>query len=184
MSLLAPQPFYKTLCHLVCVCLTGKMQGWGFAHMFSERIAHFWWAIWAICSRSLISSERFAHDHSFPLSDVIESLMFTHFWWATCAICSHRSFLVSNLSDLLTSLIFGKRPERFTHIAHQKRGNKQFAHFFDKFFFKSYIKHTKNKILNFFTQNFLSELLICSFILSFPFPTIYWAFLYIKKKTK
>ena len=41
MSLLAPHPFYKTLCHLVCVCLTGKMQGWGFAHMFSEQIAHF-----------------------------------------------------------------------------------------------------------------------------------------------
>ena len=29
-----------------------------------------------------------------------------------------RSFLVSNLSDLLTSLIFGERPERFTYIAH------------------------------------------------------------------
>ena len=38
-------------------------------------------------------------------------------------IAHGRSFLVSNLSDLLTSLIFGERPERFTHIAHQKRGN-------------------------------------------------------------
>ena len=32
-------------------------------------------------------------------------LMVTHFWWATWAICSHRSFLVSTLSDSLTSLI-------------------------------------------------------------------------------
>ena len=49
--------------------------------------------------------ERFAHDRSFPLSDLSESLMVAHFWWVTWAICSHRSFLVSNLSDLLTSLI-------------------------------------------------------------------------------
>ena len=31
---------------------------------------------------------------------------------------------------------------------------------------KSYIKHTKNKILVFFSQNLLSEALICSFPLS------------------
>ena len=31
-----------------------------------------------------------------------------------------RSFLVSDLGDLLTSLIFGEWPERFTHIADQK----------------------------------------------------------------
>ena len=30
-----------------------------------------------------------------------------------------RSFLVSNLSDSLTSLIFGERPEQFSHIAHK-----------------------------------------------------------------
>ena len=29
-----------------------------------------------------------------------------------------RSFSVSNPSDLLTSLIFGERPERFAHIAY------------------------------------------------------------------
>ena len=56
-----------------------------------------------------------------------------------------RSFLVSDLSNSLTSLIFGERPERFTHIAHQKRGNERFAHFFNNFFFKSYIKHTKTR---------------------------------------
>ena len=39
------------------------------------------------------------------------------------------SFLVSDLSNLLKSLIFGKQPERFTHIAHQKRGNERIAHF-------------------------------------------------------
>ena len=47
------------------------------------------------------------------------------------------SFLVSDLSDSLTSLIFGERPERF---AHQKWGNEQIAHFFNK---KNYIKYTK-----------------------------------------
>ena len=90
-------------------------QGWEFAHRFSERIAlflpkneqmsdslkkrvihsfaHFWCSTWAICSPSLISSEqpeRIAHGRSF--------------WWATWAIVSHRSFLVSNLSNSLTSL--------------------------------------------------------------------------------
>ena len=64
--------------------------------------AHFWWETWAICSQTLISSEqpeRIAHG---------------------------RSFLVSELGDLLTSLIFGERPEQFAHIAHQKRGNRSF----------------------------------------------------------
>ena len=76
------------------------------------------------------------------------------------------SFLVNYLSDSLTLLIFGERPERFTHIAHQKKGNEQFANFFNNFFFKSYIKHTKHKILDFFSQHFLSESLIRIFPLS------------------
>ena len=42
---------------------------------------------------------------------------FAHFWWATLANCSW-------------SLIFCERPERFAHIAHQKRGNEWIAHFF------------------------------------------------------
>ena len=62
---------------------------------------HFWWASWAIRSQSLISSER-------------------------CEQIAHgRSFLVSNLSDSLTSLIWFEQNERFTHIAHKKRGNGQ-----------------------------------------------------------
>ena len=50
---------------------------------------------------------------------------FAHFWWATWEIPSHCSFLVSNLSNLLTSLIkkegtseslvWHERPERFPH---------------------------------------------------------------------
>ena len=48
--------------------------------------------------------ERFAHDRTFPLSDVSKMLIVAHFWWATWANCSFRSFLVSDLSDLLTSL--------------------------------------------------------------------------------
>ena len=101
--------------------------------------AHFWWATWAIHSRSLISSER-------------------HEW-----IAYGRSFLVSDLSDSLTSLICGEQPERFTHIAHQNIGNERFDHFFNKKIKKSYIKCTKNRILDFFSQHFLSKSLICSF---------------------
>ena len=49
-------------------------------------------------------NERFAHDRSFPLSNLSESLMVAHFWWATWAICSNCSFVVSDLSNLLTLL--------------------------------------------------------------------------------
>ena len=73
-------------------------------------LAHFWWVTWAIRSSSLISSEcpeQIAHGYS---------------------------FLVSDLSDSLTSPIFGEQPEQFTHIAHQKRGNERFTHFFNNFF--------------------------------------------------
>ena len=63
--------------------------------------AHFWWVTWAIHSWSLISSER------------------------TEQITHGCSFLVSNLSDTLTSLIWFERNERFTHNAHQTRGNER-----------------------------------------------------------
>ena len=63
-----------------------------------------------------------------------------------------RSFLVSNLSNLLTLLIFGEQPERFAHIAHWKRGNERIARFF-----LTYKKCTKNTIL---VQKILSESLI------------------------
>ena len=77
---------------------------------------HFRWATWAIRSRSLVSSE-----------------------WPE-QIAHGRSFLVSDLSDMLTLLLFGERSELLTHTAHQKRGNERFTHFFKK---KLYIKHTK-----------------------------------------
>ena len=46
------------------------------------------WATWANPSRSLISSERperFAHDRSFVLSDLSESLTVAHLIWAKWA---------------------------------------------------------------------------------------------------
>ena len=99
-------------------------------------------------THSLIFSEwpeRFAHDRSFPLSDVSKLLIFgelperfahiSHLIWAKWAIRSHCS---EEMSDC----------ERITHIAHQKRGNewKWAIHSFFNNFFLSYIKHTKNKI--------------------------------------
>ena len=83
------------------------LQGWEFAHRFSQQIANF-----------LPKNERMSDF----LKQTSDSLI--------------RSFLVSNQSDSLTiahfhramwanrswSLIFGEWPERFTHIAHQKEG--------------------------------------------------------------
>ena len=99
-------------------------QGWEFAHRFSERITHF-----------LPKNERMSHSlkktsnslvHSFLVSYLSDSLMIAHFLWAMWA----------TVSDLLTLLIFSERPERFTHIAHQKRGNEWFTHFSNKNFFR------------------------------------------------
>ena len=83
-------------------------------------------------------TERFAHDRSFPLSNVSELLMVAHFWWATWAICSHRSFLVSDLSDLLTSLRGNER--LWANCLHRspKKGNEgkwAIRSFFNNFFF-------------------------------------------------
>ena len=92
------------------------LQGWEFAHRFPEGVTLF-----------LPKNER--------ISDSLKKRAirsFTHFWWATWAIRScllifgerseqiaHGcSFLVSDLSDLLTLLIIGERPEQFAHIAH------------------------------------------------------------------
>ena len=61
-----------------------------------------------------------------------------------------RSFLVSDLSDLLTLLIFGEPPDRFTHIAHQKRGIEQLAHFLNK---KAVYKTYKKQDFRFFLAN-------------------------------
>ena len=55
----------------------------------SLMVAHFWWATWVICSRSLICLERpvhFAHSRSFVLSDLSESLTVAHLIWAKWAM--------------------------------------------------------------------------------------------------
>ena len=71
--------------------------------------------------------ERFAHDRSFPLRDLSESLMVAHFWWAIWTNCSWSlissegpvqmahggSFLVRDLNESLTvaHLIFAEMRE-------------------------------------------------------------------------
>ena len=60
-----------------------------------------------IMSDLLIFGERpelFAHNHSFPLSDLSESLMVANFWWAKWAIRSNCSFDLREMSDSLTLL--------------------------------------------------------------------------------
>ena len=51
-------------------------------------------------------------------------------------------------SDLLTSLIFGERPERFAHIAHQKEGMSE------SLIFLTNLTYIKNTILDFLTTFF------------------------------
>ena len=81
---------------------------WANRSFFAQKWANEWFAQKnERFTHSLIFGERperFAHNCSFPLSDLSESLMVAHFWWATWAIRSHCSFLVSDLSDSLTSL--------------------------------------------------------------------------------
>ena len=79
-------------------------------------------------------------QYSFPLSNLSKSLMVTHFWWATWVICSHCSFLVSDLSDSLTLLT-------------KKEGMIESLIFVLK---KPIQNIQKNKILDFFSQTFLS----------------------------
>ena len=70
------------------ISLVAFYHGWEFPHRFSELIALFFKKM----SEWVIHKKRAIHS-------------FAHFWWVTWAICSHRSFLVSNLSDLRTTLI-------------------------------------------------------------------------------
>ena len=60
--------------------------------------------------------ERFAHDCSFPLSDLSKSLMVAHFWWVIWAIRSHSSFDLSEMSDSLTKIEKMSKNERFAHF--------------------------------------------------------------------
>ena len=63
-------------------CVLGMRQGWEFAHLFSEPNTGFLSKNEQM-SDSLIFGEQpelFAHDHSFPLSDLSELLMVAHFW--------------------------------------------------------------------------------------------------------
>ena len=62
------------------------MQGWEFAHRFSEQIARFF--------RQKLVNELFAQKnkqfaHSLIFGERPEQI--AHFWWATWAICSHSS---------------------------------------------------------------------------------------------
>ena len=78
---------------LLVFCM--KMSKWAIRSK-NERVTHsFFFSV---------RPERFAHNRSFPLSDLSKSLMVAHFWWVTWEIRSHRLFWVSNLSDSLTAL--------------------------------------------------------------------------------
>ena len=99
--------------HLHLIKEQSPKQGWEFAHRFSEWIALFLWknermrdsfkkrAIHSF----LVSDLSIDNGRTFLVSNLSKSLMVAHFYWATWAICSHRSLLVSDLSNLLTSLI-------------------------------------------------------------------------------
>ena len=98
--------FDKTL-FFCCIFSSPLIQGWEFAYLISEQIACFFYQKWA--------NECFAQKNE----RFIHSLIFSK------RIAHGRSFLVSEMSDLLTSLIWFEQNEQFTHIAHQKRGNER-----------------------------------------------------------
>ena len=96
--------------------------------------------------------EQFAQVRSFLVSDLSKLLTLAHVWWATWVICSHCSFLVSDLSNSLTSLT-------------KKEGMSKFFKNLQKFFLKIYKKN--KKISNKFERFILfceqkSEWAICS----------------------
>ena len=78
-----------------------KNQGWEFAPRFPEQITCF-----------LPKNER--------MSDLLKKMSDSLI----------RSFLVSDLSNSLTSLIFSERPEQFAHIAHQTEERSESLIFF------------------------------------------------------
>ena len=101
-----------------------SVQGWEFAHLISERIAHFLSKNERF-THSLIFRElpeRFAHDRSFLVSYLSDSLTIAHFLSATWG---NRSFDLSEMRDSLTSLT---KTEEMSE-------NEQFAHFVNKIFF-------------------------------------------------
>ena len=100
-----------------------KWQGWEFAHLISGRITRFWSK-----NEQMSDSLKKISDsliRSFLVSNLSDSLTIAHFLCAIWAHCSWSLILVSNLSDLLTSLIWFEWNEGFTHIAQQKRGNER-----------------------------------------------------------
>ena len=82
----------SVLCYWFEQKLFAYFQGWEFAHLFSKRIARFLPKKEQMSdslkkneqfTHSLIFGElpeRFAHDRSFPLSNVSELLMVANFW--------------------------------------------------------------------------------------------------------
>ena len=75
----------------------------------SLMVAHLSWAIWAIRSRPLISSERperFAHGFSFVLSDLSESLTVAHLIWAKWANEQMSEFPALTVSNPVTLFLY------------------------------------------------------------------------------
>ena len=123
------------------------------------------WPLWQYCTPFILlfclyiyiyiytgkyTTHRFLHDKFNHCSQCIN----LHYIWSGLGIAHRFSeriarFLLKNerISDLLTSLIFGERPEQFAHIAHQKRVNERIAHFLNK---KTILKHTKKLDFRFF----------------------------------
>ena len=68
-------------------------QGWEFAHWFVEGIAGFCEKMskWAICSKKQVILSWITHGRSFLVSDLSDLLTVALLSWAAWAICSHRS---------------------------------------------------------------------------------------------
>ena len=76
-----------------------------------------WASLISFPSKSLVFCLKMSEWAIYSKKQVIHS--FAYYWWTTWAIRSWSLFSSKRC----------ERPERFTHIAHQIRGNERFAHF-------------------------------------------------------
>ena len=127
----------------------------------SLTVAHLIWAIWVneqmsragnsliwFPSESLVFVQKWANEQFSQKNEwFTHSLMFgeQNEWFAILLISSEgpeqithgRSFLVSEMSNSLTSLIWFEQNEQFTHKKEEMSKNEWFAHFYFFNFFKN-----------------------------------------------
>ena len=134
-----------------------KIQGWEFAHRFSEQIAFCLWR-----NERMSNSVKRTSDlliRSFLVIDLGYSLTIAHFWWVSWANRSWCLFLVSNLGHLLTVTLFSWAT--WAIRSHRSLKKRDWANHSLKPFFKTYKKHDFIHI--FFVSELSKSLIVAHF---------------------